>query len=71
MTPSAKHLEPLAIDGANGVGAIKLAYMRQTLAKFLQIEIFNDGTNGHLNEKVNSTKIFKEKFFVLINLVWC
>jgi hypothetical protein len=57
MTPSAKRLEPLAVDAANGVGAIKLAYMRQTLARFLQIEIFNDGRKGHLNEKVNSMKI--------------
>jgi len=52
MTPSAKRLEPIAIDAANGIGAMKLAYLRQTLAKFIQIEIFNDGTKGHLNEKV-------------------
>jgi hypothetical protein len=57
MTPSAKRLEPVAIDAANGIGALKLAYMRQTLAKFIKMEIFNDGTKGHLNEKVNSTKI--------------
>jgi hypothetical protein len=52
MTPTSKRFEPLAIDAANGVGAIKLAYMRQTLAKFIKIEIFNDGTKGRLNEKV-------------------
>jgi hypothetical protein len=52
MTPSAKPIEPLAIDAANGVGAIKLAYVRQTLAKLIKIEIFNDGTKGRLNEKV-------------------
>ena len=57
MTPSAKRLEPVAVDAANGIGALKLAYMRQTLAKFLQIEIFNNGTKGQLNEKVNSGKI--------------
>jgi hypothetical protein len=52
MTPTAKRLEPLAIDAANGVGAVKLAYVRQILAKFIHIQIFNDGTKGHLNEKV-------------------
>jgi hypothetical protein len=53
MTPSAKHIEPLAIDAANGVGAIKLAYMRQKLARFFRFEIFNNGSKGHLNENVN------------------
>ncbi len=52
MTPNAQHLEPLAIDAANGVGAMKLTYLRQTLAKFIQIDIFNDGKRGQLNEKV-------------------
>ena len=52
LTPNAKRLEPLAVDAANGVGAVKLAYMRQTLAKYLPIEIFNDGTKGRLNEQV-------------------
>ncbi|CAF3635603.1 unnamed protein product [Adineta steineri] len=51
MTPNTQRLEPLAVDAANGIGAMKLAYMRQTLAKFIQIEIFNDGTRGHLNDK--------------------
>ncbi len=72
MTPSAQHLEPLAIDAANGVGAMKLAYVRQTLAKFIQIDVFNDGTKGHLNEKVKrkkATKNFFENFS--LNLVWC
>lgn len=54
MTSSAERLEPIAIDAANGIGATKLAYIRQTLAKYLQIEIFNNGTKGQLNEKVNS-----------------
>jgi hypothetical protein len=72
MTPSAQHLEPLAIDAANGVGAMKLACVRQTLAKFIQIDIFNDGTKGRLNEKVKrkkATKNFFENFS--LNLVWC
>ncbi|CAF1143768.1 unnamed protein product [Adineta ricciae] len=51
MTPNIQRFEPLAIDAANGIGAMKLAYMRQTLAKYIHIEIFNDGTRGHLNEK--------------------
>ena len=53
MTPSAQRLEPIAIDAANGIGAMKLAYIRQNLAKYLQIEIFNNGTKGQLNDKVN------------------
>ena len=52
MTPGTKDFEPLAIDAANGVGALKLAYIRQRLTKFIQIEIFNDGRKGHLNENV-------------------
>ena len=71
MTPSAKRLEPVAVDAANGVGAVKLAYMRQTLAKLLPIEIFNDGTKGRLNENVNGKTNFRSKFFILMNLVWC
>jgi len=64
MTPSAKRLEPIAIDAANGIGAMKLAYLRQTLAKFIQIEIFNDGTKGHLNEKVKRKGILFEIIFL-------
>lgn len=67
MTPNVKHLEPLAVDAANGVGALKLAYMRQTLTKYLRIEIFNDGSKGHLNEKVNE-KRKKRQMFLLENL---
>jgi hypothetical protein len=54
MTPGAKPSGTLAIDAANGIGAQKLVYLRQTLADLLPIEIFNDGTIGRLNEKVNS-----------------
>jgi len=56
MTPSAKNLEPLAIDAANGIGAQKLVYLRKSLLDLLSIEIFNNGTKGHLNEKVNKKK---------------
>ncbi len=59
MTPTTQRLEPLAIDAANGVGALKLAYIRQRLAKYLRIEIFNDGRKGHLNEKVRETMILR------------
>ncbi len=70
MTPTAKRLEPIAIDAANGIGAMKLAYLRQTLATFIQIEIFNDGTKGHLNEKVKRN-FFEIIFLCNYNLVWC
>lgn len=52
MTPNTQRFEPLAIDAANGIGAMKLAYMRRTLARFIQLEIYNDGTRGRLNDKV-------------------
>lgn len=45
-------MEPLAIDAANGIGAMKLSAIRQRLSKFILIEVFNDGSRGHLNEKV-------------------
>ena len=69
-------MEPLAIDAANGVGAVKLANIRQILAKYIRIEIFNDRQKGHLNEKVNKKikKFSWEKIlfvFVELILVWC
>jgi len=71
MTPNTKDFEPLAIDAANGVGALKLAYVRQRLAKLIQIEIFNDGRKGHLNENVKREKKSFRKFKKKIYLVWC
>jgi hypothetical protein len=56
MTPGAQRCETLAIDAANGIGAQKLVYLRQSLADLLPIEIFNDGTQGHLNEKVDQNE---------------
>lgn len=53
MTPNEDHIEPLVIDAANGVGALKLACVRRALAKFIHIDIYNDGRKGRLNEKVN------------------
>jgi hypothetical protein len=57
MTPGAKCSETLAIDAANGIGAQKLVYLHQSLPDLLPIEIFNDGTKGHLNEKVNKKNL--------------
>jgi hypothetical protein len=66
MTPGIKHPELLAIDAANGIGAQKLIYLRQTLSDILPIEVFNDGTKGHLNEKVNEYLTKSKCFFLLI-----
>ena len=64
MIPNANPIEPLAIDAANGIGAMKLAYMRQKLAKFIRITVFNDGTKGHLNDNVKRKKtIFRKICF--------
>ena len=52
MTSGAKCSGILAIDAANGIGAQKLLFIRQSLSDLLTIEIFNDGTMGHLNERV-------------------
>ena len=72
MTPSAQHLEPLAVDAANGIGAMKLSYIRQTVAKYLQIEIFNNGSKDQLNEKVNRQEFFVDRIvFILMKLVRC
>ncbi|CAF4294838.1 unnamed protein product, partial [Rotaria magnacalcarata] len=51
MTPGVKHPEQLAIDAANGIGAQKLVVLQQRLSDLFKIEIFNDGTQGRLNEK--------------------
>ena len=66
MTPGIKRPELLAIDAANGIGAQKLIYLRQTLSDILPIEVFNDGTKGHLNEKVNEYLTKSKCFFLLI-----
>ena len=58
MTTHSMCLETLAIDAANGVGANKLASISRILSKLIHIDIFNDGTNGRLNEKVK-TKVGK------------
>lgn len=72
MTPGAKHPEKLAIDAANGIGAQKLVVLRQRLSDLLPTEIFNDGTTGHLNEKVNINQSLTDHQvpFIKMNLVW-
>ncbi|XP_023682381.1 phosphoacetylglucosamine mutase [Paramormyrops kingsleyae] len=45
-TDDQKHL---LVDGANGVGALKLREMEPFLQKELQISLFNKGTGGKLN----------------------
>lgn len=39
------------MDGANGIGALKLREMESHLKKSLYISLFNDGTIGKLNYK--------------------
>ncbi|XP_067338945.1 phosphoacetylglucosamine mutase isoform X1 [Channa argus] len=45
-TDDQKHL---CVDGANGIGALKVREMESLLKTELQISIFNDGTKGKLN----------------------
>uniref|UniRef100_A0A673C7F8 Phosphoacetylglucosamine mutase n=1 Tax=Sphaeramia orbicularis TaxID=375764 RepID=A0A673C7F8_9TELE len=39
----------LSVDGANGIGALKVREMESHLKKELQISLFNDGSQGKLN----------------------
>lgn len=41
----------LSLDGANGIGALKVREMESHLAKELQISLFNDGSKGKLNHQ--------------------
>uniref|UniRef100_A0A3B3ZL75 Phosphoacetylglucosamine mutase n=2 Tax=Periophthalmus magnuspinnatus TaxID=409849 RepID=A0A3B3ZL75_9GOBI len=45
-TDDQKHL---SLDGANGIGALKVREMESHLGKELQISLYNDGSNGKLN----------------------
>lgn len=45
-TDDQKHL---SLDGANGIGALKVKEMESHLAKELQISLYNDGSSGKLN----------------------
>lgn len=56
---SPKYKSVIKLDGANGVGAVKvkkiLEYMKNSAAcQWLDIEVYNDGSTGSLNENVNS-----------------
>lgn len=44
----------LWLDGANGVGALKMRQMLQHLQGLLSVNIFNDGSSGKLNDLVRS-----------------
>lgn len=39
------------MDGANGIGALKLREMESHLKKELHISLFNDGSKGMLNHQ--------------------
>ena len=41
------------LDGANGVGAVKMNICSQHLGDTLQVQLYNDGT-GRLNHSVSS-----------------
>lgn len=50
--PNQKEYEPvLNVDGANGIGAMKLFSLQTYLGHRLKINVFNSG-EGRLNEKV-------------------
>ncbi|XP_043962220.1 phosphoacetylglucosamine mutase [Gambusia affinis] len=47
-TDDQKHL---SVDGANGIGAIKVREMESHLKKHMQLSVFNDGSRGKLNHQ--------------------
>lgn len=47
-TDDQKHL---CLDGANGIGALKVREMESHLKKELQISLNNDGSKGRLNHQ--------------------
>uniref|UniRef100_A0A668AS06 Phosphoacetylglucosamine mutase n=1 Tax=Myripristis murdjan TaxID=586833 RepID=A0A668AS06_9TELE len=47
-TDDQKHL---CVDGANGIGALKVREMERHLERELQISLFNDGSSGKLNHQ--------------------
>ena len=53
VTPSGGPLPEVTVDGANGVGAIKLAELLQQEGEFpLKMSIVYDGSKGRLNYEV-------------------
>ena len=55
QTHGDKYTPTLTVDGANGVGAIKLAILAPLL-KGIKINIVNDGSDGILNYQVELNK---------------
>ncbi|KAM5163165.1 phosphoacetylglucosamine mutase [Mantella aurantiaca] len=49
QAPGCGDLRCLNVDGANGIGALKLKEMEQYLQSVLSIQLFNDGSQGKLN----------------------
>lgn len=45
------------VDGANGVGALKMTEMAKHLQGLLPINVFNDGSNGELNENCGADHV--------------
>ncbi|XP_071375438.1 phosphoacetylglucosamine mutase [Centroberyx affinis] len=53
-TDDQKHL---SVDGANGIGALKVREMEGHLKGELQISLFNDGTSGKLNHQCGADHV--------------
>uniref|UniRef100_UPI003AABCF37 phosphoacetylglucosamine mutase isoform X1 n=1 Tax=Centroberyx gerrardi TaxID=166262 RepID=UPI003AABCF37 len=53
-TDDQKHL---SVDGANGIGALKVREMEGHLKRELQISLFNDGTSGKLNHQCGADHV--------------
>ncbi|XP_073482974.1 phosphoacetylglucosamine mutase isoform X3 [Aquarana catesbeiana] len=49
QAPGCDEIRCLNVDGANGIGALKLKEMEQYLQSVLSIQFFNDGSKGKLN----------------------
>ncbi|XP_071949216.1 phosphoacetylglucosamine mutase-like isoform X2 [Antedon mediterranea] len=45
------YLPEISVDGANGVGALKVLQLQKELKGYLDMKVFNDGSTGKLNEQ--------------------
>ena len=43
----------LTVDGANGIGALKMAQFKDHLESVLDVRVVNDGSSGKLNHMVS------------------
>ncbi|XP_038070893.1 phosphoacetylglucosamine mutase-like isoform X2 [Patiria miniata] len=50
-TDESEYTGELSVDGANGIGALKIQQMCQHLNNQLKISVYNDGTHGQLNDR--------------------